>query len=132
MLSSSLKNALHLQQLHLILSAGWNLAGVWLLSQGMAAPGPTASLFGALVMLLLCGFLQVSSHRWPLLYTGVSLLLATASAATIYAALTKDPALWPSEFWRLAGIVLNCLGVTGALRGSYICATHKFKIMPTS
>jgi len=43
----------------------------------------------------------------------IALIGALVGAMTIYGALTKEHNLWPSEFWRFAGIAVNSLAVIG-------------------
>ncbi|MEA3477399.1 MAG: hypothetical protein U9R60_04410 [Bacteroidota bacterium] len=47
------KPALALMILHAILVIVWNIAGVWLISHGKSALGPTATLTGALLFAVL-------------------------------------------------------------------------------
>ena len=53
--------------------------------------------------------------RWPALYAVLSAATGVFAAAAVSNALTASPALWPSESWRWAGIVLNTAGVLAAL-----------------
>jgi len=100
--------------LHAFLAALWNIAGVWLISQGQSPLGPTASLAAVGVLAVLI-FAYVFTLKQG--YEKSFLLLATIGALlgimTIYGALTKDPGLWPSEFWRVAGIAVNSLAAIG-------------------
>lgn len=34
-----------------------------------------------------------------------------------FQAFTASPALWPSEFWRYAGVAVNAIGMIGAVLG---------------
>ena len=100
--------------LHAFLAALWNVAGVWLISQGQSPLGPTASMTGVAVLAVL-----ILAYIFTLKkgYEKAFLLLASVGALvgllTIYGALTKDPSLWPSEFWRVAGIAVNSLAAIG-------------------
>jgi hypothetical protein len=49
-------------------------------------------------------------------------LLAFSAVA---GAFLKDPALWPSEFWRYAGIAINAFGVVAAAAGTIAYARWK-------
>jgi len=100
--------------MHAFLAAVWNLAGVWLISQGQAPLGPTASFTGVIVLLVLIMIyiftLKKGFKKTFLLMASVGALVG---ALTIYGALTKEHSLWPSEFWRIAGIAVNSLAVIG-------------------
>lgn len=118
---------LGLQISHLFLSCVWNLAGVMLIANGRAPLGPSASMV-TVVILILLGLLLIyglvnygdgrykGSRQW-LVYLAVSTILLLATISTIFAAFTKDPVLWPSSWWRYAGIVLNSIGLIGAIWG---------------
>lgn len=75
-----------------LLAAGWNLAGVMLIASGGRAPGPTASLVAAAVLVAIAIALLVA-RRWPLAYAGLSLLAAVMGTAAVHNAVTADPAL---------------------------------------
>jgi hypothetical protein len=96
----------------------WNAYGLFLISQGMTPIGPTASAVGAVlcvVFALLFWWWNKTHQTWP--YILVTLIAVIMAAYTVYGALTKDPALWPSPFWRWAGILLNGLGVVAGIAG---------------
>ena len=118
--------------LHALLAALWNVAGVWLISQGQSPLGPTASLTGVAILAVL-----ILAYIWTLKkgYEKTFLLLASVGALvgllTIYGALTKDPGLWPSAFWRFAGIAVNSLAAIGfvlTLKVFFQKKIHKQKI----
>lgn len=112
-----LKPALSLQLTHLLLSIAWNIVGVILIARGLPAPGPTASLLTALILLVLAGFMLLGAVRYRNLYLVVTLVVLLGAVSAIGPAFNKPAALWPSDFWRYAGVLLNSLGVIGALWG---------------
>ena len=93
-----------------LLAAAWNVAGVALIANGARAPGPTASLLGAALLVTIGVGLFAMSSRSAIIYAGLSIVSAAMAGAAVYNALTADPSLWPSEFWRYAGIILNGIG----------------------
>jgi len=98
-----------------ILAALWNVAGVLLIAQGRRAIGPTASWLTAAILLVLAVLFPYLVKRWPIAYL---LLTAAAGLLGLFAAVnafTADPALWPSEFWRYAGAVINGAGFIAAV-----------------
>jgi len=110
------KPALVFIVLHALLVIVWNLLGVWLLSQGKSALGPTATLTGALVFGVLVAIYFLFYKKGYKKFFLISVFIgASFGAMAIYGALTKDPGLWPSEFWRYAGIAVNAIGVLGLL-----------------
>jgi hypothetical protein len=108
--------ALAVQLLHVALCVVWNGIGLAQRAGGVQTIGPTAS-FGAIAIVLLFGaglvvFLGRGKEIPYLLLSPLGLLLAGAAIA---GAFTKDPASWPSEFWRWAGVAVNAFGVIGFL-----------------
>jgi len=92
----------------------WNLIGVWQIRNGVPSLGPTASLMTVSVFIFLALLLMFSVKKhWSGVYLGLSLLLALLAFSAIYGGFAKDPNLWPSEFWRYAGISVNIVGVLG-------------------
>jgi hypothetical protein len=99
-----------------VLAAVWNFAGVALIASGQRAPGPTASAGGGIVLLALAVAFVAARSRWPWwVYMALSAVAAFMGAAAVYNAFVQDPALWPSEFWRYAGIVLNGAGAVASV-----------------
>jgi len=125
------KIALIFMVLHAILVIVWNIVGVWLLSQDKPALGPTATLVGALVFAILIAiYLFFYKKEYENLFLSIVSIGALLGAFAIYGAFTKDPALWPSEFWRYAGIAVNVLGILGfvfALKGYRKLNKYKIK-----
>jgi len=100
--------------LHALLVIVWNIAGLWLISQGKSALGPTASLVGVILFAVLIGlYIIFYKKKYKKLFLIFVLIGASLGSMAIYGALTKDHNLWPSEFWRYAGIAVNTLGVIG-------------------
>lgn len=97
------------------LSALWNISGVMLIKQGLRAPGPTASMLGAAALLAIGVGLVIGLRRWPIVYVVLSALTGAMAIAAVANAFAADPALWPSEFWRYAGAVLNSIGALAAI-----------------
>ena len=100
--------------LHAFLAALWNVAGVWLISQGKSPLGPTASMTGVWVLLaLMLIYIVTLKKGYEKTFLFLSFFGAVVGLLTIYGAFTKDPSLWPSEFWRYAGIIVNSLAAIG-------------------
>ena len=115
-LRNTYKQALVFMVLHALLVILWNIAGVWLLSQGKSALGPTATLTGALLfVVLITAYLILYKKGLEKAFLITVLIGALLGSMAIYGAFTKDPGLWPSEFWRYAGIAVNSFGVLGLL-----------------
>lgn len=105
---------LSVQLIHVALCIVWNLVGVYQLSQGIQSIGPTASLIGVVILFVFGSALFLAaSKNWRWLYLSVSLLLVWGAVSAIYGGFTKDVALWPTPFWRYAGILVNAVGVVG-------------------
>lgn len=116
-LSASVRAVIFFQLGWAVLAALWNIGGLILISQGLRAPGPTASLLVACVLLAYGAALLIGLRRWPMAYAVLSAFGIALALPAIISALTSDPGLWPSEFWRYAGIVLNSTGVLASIAG---------------
>lgn len=115
-LKRTYKPALVFMVLHALLVIIWNIAGVWLLSHNKSALGPTATFTAALVFAILIAiYFWFYKKGWEKLFLTVVTIGALLGSIAIYGAFTKDPALWPSEFWRYAGVAVNGLGILGLL-----------------
>ena len=110
-LRESVGKALVVQVTWAILAAVWNAAGVALIARGLRAPGPTASVGAAVLLLAVAVALVLSIARWPVAYALLSAGAGLMALAAVVNAFVQDPALWPSEFWRYAGALLNGAGV---------------------
>ena len=108
------------QYVHLLGSAGWNVAGVVLMSQGQRPLGPTASVAVAAVLLVLGAGLWIGFCRSRPLYVAISTLLGVGALVSVIQAIVGEASLWPSAFWRLAGAGLNLAGFVANLAGVVI------------
>ena len=108
------------QYVHLLGSAGWNVAGVVLMSQGQRPLGPTASVTVAVALLLLCAGLWIGFGRLRPLYITISVLLGAGALVSVMQAFVGEASLWPSAFWRWAGAGLNLAGFVANLAGVVI------------
>jgi hypothetical protein len=120
-----LKPALSLQITHIALSSIWNIAGVILINSNLPALGPTASLVTVSILVVFGALLVLGAARYRPLYLAASCIIGLAALSSIFAAFSKPPSLWPSDFWRYAGAALNTFGVIGAVWGSYIIWRNK-------
>lgn len=93
----------------------WNVLGVALLAQGKPGIGPTASLGVAAGIAFAGVLLWYAARHMPSLFGLLAALSAVAAIIPVYQAVTEDPSLWPSPFWRWAGAALNSLGVVAGL-----------------
>jgi peptidoglycan/LPS O-acetylase OafA/YrhL len=98
-----------------ILAALWNFGGAWQIARGLPSPGPTASALAGVVLLAIAALLGVSVRRWPTVFVLLAAVAGLGALVGVVGAFTQDPALWPSELWRWAGIVLNGVGGAAAL-----------------
>lgn len=97
-----------------VLAALWNFGGAWQLARGLQAPGPTASVAAGLILLVIAAGLGVTVRRWPAGFVLLAVVAGLAALVGVVGAFTQDPALWPSESWRWAGILLNGVGFLAA------------------
>lgn len=109
---------LNAQLLWLLLAALWNGVGVYRIAQGQAAIGPTASLTVAGVLLVLAALLYFRALGWPILWCAISLFGIYGAGSAVFGAITGDPSLWPTPFWRWAGAGLNLFGLAACLFGT--------------
>jgi len=118
MLWDRLERALWVQWTHISLSVAWNVVGVLLIERGLRAPGPTASMSVAAFLIALALGMFLGARRLVPLYLAASWVAGLGALWAIVQAFRLDPALWPSESWRYAGVLLNALGVLGAAWGT--------------
>ena len=97
-----------------VLAALWNFGGAWQLARGLPSPGPTASALAGLVLLAIAAGLGIAVRRWPTVFVLLAAVAGLAALVGVVGAFVQDPALWPSELWRWAGIVLNTAGFVAA------------------
>ena len=97
------------------LAALWNLGGVWQIARGLRSPGPTASALAGVVLLAMAAGFVVALRRWPTVFVLLAAVAGLAALAAVVGAFVQDPALWPSEAWRWAGIVLNSAGFAASV-----------------
>lgn len=109
--------ALLFQAAWAVASALWNFYGAFQLSQGLPALGPTATHGVGVLALALLAALLVSSRRWRIPYVILSAFGGLLALITVVNAFIADPPLWPSEFWRYAGVAVNVIGVIGGALG---------------
>jgi len=91
--------------------------GVYLMDQGLAALGPSASIKTVFLLLGLGALLVLTAYRSFAFYVLVSSVLAMGALFAILNAFVQASDLWPSEYWRVAGLVLNTGGLIGAIWG---------------
>jgi hypothetical protein len=107
--------ALLLQTVWALCSSVWNVAGITLLATGQRALGPNASLEAAMMLIGFTLALWAAAWRWPLLYAVLTSAAGMVGLSTVLSALTADPTLWASEFWRIAAAILNGGGFMAAV-----------------
>ncbi|MFK8020769.1 MAG: hypothetical protein AB8B86_13435 [Pseudomonadales bacterium] len=123
------QTAFNAQATHAFLCIVWNVVGMWQNDQGMQSIGPTASLTVVSIAALLLCSLWLSLHlNWQSIYLALSCIAFTAAAMAIYGGFTKSQELWPSEFWRIAGIVVNLIGVLGFALAVKAFASQRHRI----
>ena len=110
----SYKNSLFFLLSHTLLSMLWNAIGLWLILQGKPALGPTATYAAIVILLVLsAGYIFSSIKDHPATYLLLACIGFFLACYAISGALTRDRDLWPSEYWRYAGMAINALGVIG-------------------
>lgn len=114
---SHLKPILAYQYNYILLCIAWNVAGLILIANGEPPIGPTASINTIAILTGFAVFLTVGAWRWPVLYAFTSLVLMLIASSAVLPAYTADPSLWPSDYWRYGGAVLNGLGSLVCARG---------------
>ena len=97
-----------------VLAALWNFGGAWQLARGLPSPGPTASTLAGLILLGIAAGLGVTVRRWPMGFLLLVVVAGLAALVGVVGAFRQDTAVWPSESWRWAGIVLNGTGFAAA------------------
>lgn len=114
MITPIYRSAFLLQACYVALCILWNGVGLWQRSQGEASIGPSASWTAVVVLCLTLAALYVCLYKsWQQLYLLASIFLVFLASLAIHGAFTKNPNLWPSEFWRYTGAAVNGFGLIG-------------------
>ena len=92
----------------------WQVVGVALIAAGERAPGPSASIFGAVLAVVIGLGFALTHRRFPRLFLILALFAGGSGVQALYHAWTGDPSLWPSAFTRAGGAAINAIGVLGA------------------
>ena len=95
------------------MSVMWNLIGVGLQSIGLPPLGNSASMTIVAVMLILALTIVLTIKRVRWLYGSASAVLALGCLMAVYTALTGAAELWPSNYFRVFGALINVLGLFG-------------------
>ncbi len=107
--------ALSLLLIWCAMSAAWNAVGVALIARGRRAPGPVASVQVAMVLVVAGLLMLLAFSLAPVVFIVLALAAGGLALQAIANAFRADPSLWPSDFWRYAGVTINGLAVAGAL-----------------
>lgn len=97
-----------------VLAALWNLGGAWQLERGLRSLGPTASVLAGLVLLVMAAAIAVAVRHRPTAFVVLAAVAGLAAPVAVVGAFVQDPSLWPSEYWRRAGVLLNGVGLVAA------------------
>lgn len=129
MQANTINFAYRLQLFHIGLSAIWNFTGIMLLLRGLPPLGPTASVTTLWLLLMLAVMMTVGLRysNWLALYVIASLLAGAGAILAIIPAFYLSAEYWPSLFWRVAGILINSIGVLGAAWGLMIVGIAKYR-----
>jgi hypothetical protein len=91
----------------------WNLIGVGLMSIGQPPLGNSASIAVVVIMLALALTLVLTVNRVRWLYATATGVLALGCLIALYTAFTGAAELWPSNYFRIFGALINVLGLAG-------------------
>ena len=105
--------ALTIQLSTIGMSVMWNLIGVGLISIGQPPLGNSASMAIVVIMLTLALTLVLTVNRVRWLYATATWVLALACLMALYTAFTGAAELWPSNYFRIFGALINVLGLAG-------------------
>jgi hypothetical protein len=97
-----------------MLAALWKLGGAWQLERGLRSLGPTASVLAGLVLLVMAAGIAVAVRHRPTVFVVLAAVAGLAALVAVVGAFVQDPSLWPSEYWRRAGVLLNGVGLVAA------------------
>jgi hypothetical protein len=95
----------------------WQVTGVILIESCHRAPGPSASLTVVVLTVAIAIGLVVGLRYFKPIFVALCALLVWGGCSTIRNAFTVDPSLWPSDWTRYLGILINAIGVAGASLG---------------
>lgn len=108
------KKSLSLLVLQATLAILWNVAGLWLMSQGKDDLGPQATYAAVvLLVLLIIGYFVSLKKGFDTIYVFFAFVAFIISFYGIATGLTRSHSLWTSEFWRYTGMLIHVLGIIG-------------------
>jgi len=87
------------------------------MTQGLEPLGPSASLKTVFLLVGLGALLVLAGYRSLAFYVLVSSILGLGALSAIVNAFLQTADLWPSDYWRAGGVVLNAAGLIGAIWG---------------
>ncbi|MDB4032276.1 hypothetical protein N9842_01450 [Porticoccaceae bacterium] len=105
--------ALTIQLSYIGMSVMWNLIGVGLMSIGQPPLGNSASMAIVVIMLVLALTLVLTVNRVRWLYATATGVLALGCLMALYTAFTGAAELWPSNYFRIFGALINVSGLAG-------------------
>ena len=105
--------ALTIQLSYIGMSVMWTLIGVGLMSIGQPPLGNSASIAVVVIMLVLALTLVLTVNRVRWLYATATGVLALGCLMALYTAFTGAVELWPSNYFRIFGALINVLGLAG-------------------
>ena len=105
--------ALTIQLSYIGMSVMWNLIGVGLMSIGQPPLGNSVSIAVVVIMLALALTLVLTVNRVRWLYSTATGVLTLGCLMALYTAFTGAAELWPSNYFRIFGALINVLGLAG-------------------
>lgn len=122
---STLKTPLKIQLIHALLCILWNVVGITLIYIGERALGPIANWTTVIMSLIMAVSIYIGAKRFHWLYLFITLLQLILASKVVASSFILNPQLWPSDFWRLAGAIVNNIGIIGAVLGLLVFFSKK-------
>lgn len=108
--------ALKIQAIYILLCIVWNIIGLYQIALYIQPIGPTVSYPVLIVLTAIIIILAISClKKWLYTYYLLSTIVFLLAVYAVISGISKDPSLWPSQFWRLLGITINLFGILAYL-----------------
>lgn len=112
-LGEKYSHALKIQALYALLCIVWNGVVIGQVQIGVQPIGPTGStavIAGAVILVVLLAYCLHAG--WEAVYIVLSALIFSLAFSAVWSSVTASSEAWPSEFWQMAGLSINVIGVT--------------------
>ncbi|MFK7733737.1 MAG: hypothetical protein AB8B48_19110 [Pseudomonadales bacterium] len=116
MLRTKYSAAMKVQALYALMCIVWNAVVIFQMHAGFQPIGPTGSTVVITGAVILVALLAYSLHSgWELAYVLLAAVVSLLALSAVFSSMTNSSDAWPSEFWQVAGLLINVIGALSFL-----------------